>query len=138
MLLETTKPEGCYDERGPHDDPEPVGAGGGADGAHVGARKLVGAGLPRDGYAARRDGDALAGVLQRWHGVGKPSTIGDCKMFMFHVEFDDQAMKFMDWSAVQDDVEYLITAEAIADLRDYVEAMGYDWNEVAHVWEVAA
>lgn len=59
-------------------------------------------------------------------------------MFMFHVEFDDQAMKFMDWSSVQDDIAYLITGEAIADLRDYVEAMGYDWNEVAHVWEVAA
>ena len=59
-------------------------------------------------------------------------------MIMFHVEFDDQAMKFMDWASVQDDVEYIITGEAVADLRDYVEAMGYDWNEVAYVWEVAA
>lgn len=59
-------------------------------------------------------------------------------MIMFHVEFDDSAMKFLDFMSVDTDLAYIITGEAVADLRDYVEGMGYDWNEVAHVWEVAA
>ena len=58
-------------------------------------------------------------------------------MIMFHVEFDDSAMKWLDFMSV-DDIGYIITGEAVADLRDYVEGMGYDWNEVAYVYEVAA
>lgn len=33
-------------------------------------------------------------------------------------------------------VHYGITGEQVADLRDYLEACGYDWNEVAYVWEM--
>lgn len=59
-------------------------------------------------------------------------------MIMFHVEFDDSAMKWLDFMSVDTDLAYIITGEAVADLRDYVEGMGYDWNEVAWVCEVAA
>ena len=59
-------------------------------------------------------------------------------MIMFHVEFDDSAMKFLDFMSVDTDLAYIMTGEKVADLRDYVEGMGYDWNEVAYVYEVAA
>ena len=35
-------------------------------------------------------------------------------------------------------VHYGITAEQVCDLRDYLEACGYDWVEVAYVWEMVA
>jgi len=59
-------------------------------------------------------------------------------MFMYHVEFDDQAMRYEDYASVADDVQYLITAEAVEMLRDYVCGLGYDWERVAFMWEVAA
>ena len=59
-------------------------------------------------------------------------------MIMFHVEFDDTKMKWLDYFSVCDDVDYIITGEMLEYLCDYVQGMGYDWNEVAHVFEVAA
>lgn len=59
-------------------------------------------------------------------------------MIMFHVEFDDMAMRWIDWMQVAVDAAYIITGDEVADLREYVEGMGYDWNEVAYVFEVAA
>ena len=54
------------------------------------------------------------------------------------VEFDDQAMRWMDFSSVDYEQGFYLSAERVADLRDYVEGMGYDWNEVAYVYEVRA
>ena len=54
------------------------------------------------------------------------------------VEFDDQAMKFMDYASVEYYPTFYMSGEQVADLRDYVEGMGYDWNEVAYVYMVRA
>ena len=59
-------------------------------------------------------------------------------MLMYHVEFDDVSMRYEDYASVADDVQYLITLEAVEMLREYVAALGYDWERVAHVWQVAA
>ena len=54
------------------------------------------------------------------------------------IEFDDEAMKFMDYSSVEYEQGYYLSADRVADIREYVEAMGYDWNEVAYVYTVRA
>ena len=54
------------------------------------------------------------------------------------VEFDDDAMRWMDYSSVQYEQTYYMSADEVEYLRDYVEGMGYEWNEVAYVYEVAA
>jgi hypothetical protein len=59
-------------------------------------------------------------------------------MMMYHVEFDDVSMRYEDYASVADDVQYLITLEAVEMLREYVAALGYDWERVAYVWQVAA
>ena len=38
-------------------------------------------------------------------------------------------------SLVLESCNYNLSGEQVADLRDYLEACGYDWNEVAWVCE---
>ena len=58
-------------------------------------------------------------------------------MVMYHVEFDEQAMRYLDYLSVASDVSYIIAYDDVVSLRDYVEAMGYEWERVAYMWEVA-
>jgi hypothetical protein len=52
----------------------------------------------------------------------------------YKVEINDDIID----SLVCESVHYGITGEQVADLRDYLESLGFDWNEVAYVWEVCA
>lgn len=55
----------------------------------------------------------------------------ECSM-KFRVEINDDIVDTL----VCESVHFGITGEQVADLRDYLEACGYDWNEVAYVWEM--
>lgn len=48
----------------------------------------------------------------------------------YYVEIDDTIVSSLECESCN----YSLTAEMVADLRDMVEAMGYDWNEVAYVY----
>ena len=52
----------------------------------------------------------------------------------YKVEINDDIVDTMTCESVH----YGITGDEVADLRDYLEACGYDWNEVAYVWEMCA
>ena len=52
----------------------------------------------------------------------------------FYVEIDTDMLASMD-SLVLESCNYNLSGEQVADLRDYLEACGYDWNEVAWVCE---
>ena len=56
---------------------------------------------------------------------------------MYYVEFNDQMMRYVDYLSVSSDVCYLLCYDDMVGLRDYVEAMGYEWERVAYMWEVA-
>lgn len=49
----------------------------------------------------------------------------------YYVEINDDIVD----SLVCESCNYNLTAEMVADLRDLLEAEGYDWCEVAYVWE---
>lgn len=50
----------------------------------------------------------------------------------FYVEINDEIVDSLD---VVDHVRYNLTGEQVAELREDLEALGYDWVEVAYVWE---
>ena len=52
----------------------------------------------------------------------------------FYVEIDTDMLASMD-SLVLESCNYNLSGEQVADLRDYLEACGYDWNEVVWVCE---
>ena len=50
----------------------------------------------------------------------------------YYVEINDDIVDSLD---VVDHVRYNLTGEQVAELREDLEALGYDWCEVAYVWE---
>lgn len=50
----------------------------------------------------------------------------------YYVEINDDIVDSLD---VVDHVRYNLTGEQVAELREDLEALGYDWVEVAYVWE---
>ena len=54
------------------------------------------------------------------------------------VEFDDDAMRWMDFISVEYEQTYYMSADEVEYLRDYVEGMGYEWDVVAYVRQVLA
>lgn len=48
----------------------------------------------------------------------------------YYVEINDEVVS----SLVCESCNYNLTADMVADLRDMLEALGYDWNEVAFVY----
>jgi hypothetical protein len=55
----------------------------------------------------------------------------------FYVEFNDTMLTGLDRIAWET-CHYNLTGDDVADLREYVEACGYDWNEVAFVYQQRA
>lgn len=49
----------------------------------------------------------------------------------FYVEINDDVVDTLTCESCH----YNLTGEQVADLRDYLEACGYDWCEVSFVWE---
>ena len=56
---------------------------------------------------------------------------------MMVLEFDDDAMSYMDYCAVSDYQNCRLPQEFVEELRDYVSGMGYDWNAVCYVRTLA-
>lgn len=52
----------------------------------------------------------------------------------FYVEIDTDFLSDVDFQSIES-CQYNLTGEQVADLRDYLEACGYDWNEIAWVCE---
>jgi hypothetical protein len=52
----------------------------------------------------------------------------------FYVEIDDSMLNRLDRIAWET-CHYNLTGDQVADLREYVEASGYDWHEIAFVYE---
>jgi len=52
----------------------------------------------------------------------------------YYVEINDEMLADTD-ALCMECCHYNLSGEQVADLRDYVEALGYDWVEVAYVWE---
>jgi hypothetical protein len=50
----------------------------------------------------------------------------------YRVELNDEIVDVLD---VVDHVQYNLTSDALADLREELEGLGYDWSEIAYVWE---
>jgi len=56
----------------------------------------------------------------------------------FYVEINEEMLRDADLLSLES-CNYNLTGDDVADLREYVEALGYDWNEIAYVWtQVAA
>jgi hypothetical protein len=51
---------------------------------------------------------------------------------LYRVELNDEIVDTLD---VEDTIMFNLSGEQVADLRDYLEACGYEWCEVAFVWE---
>lgn len=56
---------------------------------------------------------------------------------VYVLEFDDDAMSYMDYCAVSQYENTRIPLEFVEDLQDYVAGMGYDWNTVCYVRSLA-
>lgn len=52
----------------------------------------------------------------------------------FYVEIDTDFLSAMD-ALVLESCNYNLSGDEVADLRDYLEALGYEWCEVAWVCE---
>jgi hypothetical protein len=55
----------------------------------------------------------------------------------FYVEINDEVLSRAD-ALCMETCHYGLTGEQVADLREYVEACGYDWHEIAFVYEQRA
>lgn len=55
----------------------------------------------------------------------------------YYVELNDDLLRDLDACALES-CHYSLTGEDVADLRDYVEALGYEWVEIAFVYTMAA
>ena len=51
---------------------------------------------------------------------------------LYRVELNDEIVDTLD---VEDTIMFNLSGEQVADLRDYLEACGYEWCAVAYVWE---
>jgi hypothetical protein len=55
----------------------------------------------------------------------------------YYVELNDDLLRDLD-ACTLEPCQYSLTAEQVADLRDYVESLGYDWVEIAYVQRMLA
>jgi hypothetical protein len=53
------------------------------------------------------------------------------------VEINDEVLSRAD-ALCMETCHYGLTGDQVADLREYVEACGYDWHEIAFVYEQRA
>jgi hypothetical protein len=51
----------------------------------------------------------------------------------FYVEINDEMLASTD-ALCMETCHYNLTGDDVADLREYVEACGYDWHEIAFVY----
>jgi hypothetical protein len=57
---------------------------------------------------------------------------------IYNVEFADLRMVYLDYQSVEGYEYRNLSYADMVELVEYVEAMGYDFHDVAYVWEVAA
>ena len=55
----------------------------------------------------------------------------------YYVELNDEILRSLD-ACTLESCQYNLSAEQVADLRDYVEHLGYDWLEIAYVQRMLA
>jgi hypothetical protein len=55
----------------------------------------------------------------------------------YYVELNNEILRDLD-ACTLETCNYRLTAEQVADLRDYVEALGYEWLEIAYVSRMLA
>jgi hypothetical protein len=55
----------------------------------------------------------------------------------YYVELNNEILRDLD-ACTLETCNYRLTAEQVADLRDYVEALGYEWLEIAYVQRMLA
>jgi hypothetical protein len=51
----------------------------------------------------------------------------------YYVEINDEMLSSTD-ALCMESCHYNLSGEQVADLREYVEAHGYDWHEIAFVY----
>jgi hypothetical protein len=51
----------------------------------------------------------------------------------FYVEINDEMLTSTD-ALCMETCHYGLTGDQVANLREYVEACGYDWHEIAYVY----
>jgi hypothetical protein len=56
----------------------------------------------------------------------------------YTIEFDDDAMRYADYAAVEQYQMMRLPLSFVEELVDYVTGMGYDWNTVAYVREMVS
>lgn len=56
----------------------------------------------------------------------------------YQVEFADLRMRYEDYQSVEGYEYRILSREQVVELRDYVYALGYEFDTVAYTWEVAA
>ena len=56
----------------------------------------------------------------------------------YTIEFDDDAMRYADYAAVEQYQVMRLPLSFVEELMDYVTGMGYDWNTVAYVREMVS
>lgn len=56
----------------------------------------------------------------------------ECSM-TYKVEFNDDLMRWADYAAVMDYETYCLPWSFIEELMDYLQGLGYEWNEIAYV-----
>jgi hypothetical protein len=54
---------------------------------------------------------------------------------LYRVEINDE---IVDTLMVPDTIMYNLTGDQVADLCEYLTGLGYEWCEVAYVWEQRA
>ena len=56
----------------------------------------------------------------------------------YTIEFNDDAMRYADYAAVEQYQAMRLPLSFVEELVDYVTGMGYDWNTVAYVREMVS
>ena len=56
----------------------------------------------------------------------------------YTIEFNDDAMRYADYAAVEQYQMMRLPLSFVEELVDYVTGMGYDWNTVAYVREMVS
>jgi hypothetical protein len=56
----------------------------------------------------------------------------------YTIEFNDDAMRYADYAAVEQYQAMRLPLSFVEELMDYVTGMGYDWNTVAYVREMVS
>ena len=56
----------------------------------------------------------------------------------YTIEFNDDAMRYADYAAVEQYQAMRLPLSFVEELMDYVTGMGYEWNTVAYVREMVS